>query len=138
MVPALPPKCSRTFAVSLCRNQNGLSPVNPSILADQWSTLISSWWPAATRRPCLHRQAVDVSWRRRFKPTAITTEGKLQPCSLSLVLDRSIRIVGQFQIGCGHVQLSLRCDAAHCPLQFVFTVDLVRALESLPHHGHLR
>jgi len=47
---------------------------------------------------------------------------KAPPCSLSLVLDRTVRIVCQFQVGCRHVYPTLLCYAAHCPLQFIFAI----------------
>src|SRR6266478_1754533 len=64
--------------------------------------------------------------------------GTLPPCSISLVLDRSISLVCQLQFGCGDVCLTLRCFAVECPLQFAFGVQLVRALKSLAEHGDLR
>ena len=60
------------------------------------------------------------------------------PSSLSLVLDRLIRVVSDFQFGGGYDYFVLRCDAVECPLQLVFGVQLVGAVQRLPEHGELR
>src|SRR5712675_2993389 len=70
--------------------------------------------------------------------TRYDTHDKFAACSPSLVRDRSISIVCNIQLSCGHVYLTLRGYPVHCPLQFVFAVHLVRTLERLTHHGELR
>src|SRR5579863_10282324 len=59
-------------------------------------------------------------------------------CSLPLVRDRLIGVVCHIQFSRGHVYFTFLCYAAHGPLQFVFAIQLVRTLECLPEHSHLR
>jgi len=47
------------------------------------------------------------------------------------------RLVSYESLGCGHVYLALRSDAAECPFQFV-VAQLICTLERLPEHGDLR